>query len=157
MDLLFLFSAWAFGPDVHALGSPEFHQRHAAHRRLAAAGWLAYPALLSGLTSPVPERAARCETLIDGLESPVRLLLEVEGMARGTLPIPDDTPEAVLAAVCRRVDHLGGWRTPNAWQWAKTPAHHRGTVAGDCEYVARFAAAQRVAPAVAGTGFTAGR
>lgn len=109
MGFLFLLSGAVFAPDVQSIGSPEYAVRRDAHRRLAAAGWAAYPALLNGLRSSVPERADRCETLLDGLP-PAGVLIgrladvAVAGLVVSDDPVPELSPAVwtiLEPAVCR--------------------------------------------------------
>lgn len=151
MSLLLLLSNLFFGGEVQALGSRSFGERHEAGKRLAAVGWLAYPSLLAGRRSEVPEVARRCDDLVERLERPVVAVLEVEAVARGLTPIPLDADDHFLRAVCRRVNALGGWYMADSWQYVHQLPYRDGTRRGECEYVVKRAAASRALPAVVGT------
>lgn len=150
MGLLLLLSNLFFGGDVHALGSRSFGERHEAGKRLAAVGWLAYPSLLAGRRSEMPEVAARCDDLVERLERPFVVLAEVEGAARGIVPLPQTASDQFLQAVCRRVNALGGWHMADSWVYVHALPYRDGTRRGECEYVVRTAAARRALPAVVG-------
>jgi hypothetical protein len=143
MGLLVLLSGWLYGGDVHRLGSEWYPERWAASERLRAAGWLAYPALLTGSRSDSVERADRCAELANRLDGWVREALEVEGVARGILPLSPVASDEFMEAVCRRVDALGGWKTSEAWVWVRASPYQFGTRRGDCQHAIRMAAAHR--------------
>jgi hypothetical protein len=105
------FLAWLwFGGDVTALGSPDYPTRRDAHRRLGAAGWPAYPALLTG--GPNAESADRCSQLIERLPGAWDVLgRQCDRVAAGFLRSPDPAPELTPAcwlllegAVCRAAE-----------------------------------------------------
>ncbi|MEB3270005.1 MAG: hypothetical protein VKJ09_15800, partial [Leptolyngbya sp.] len=145
--VLFLISAWVCGPDVERLGDHRFYVRHPAHERLKGWGWVAYPALLRGVGSDVPERASRCGELLDRLDGLLGELADVEAVARGVDPLPDVPTDAFMKAVCGRVDVLGGWtHTANSWLWVKASPYRYGDRASDCRHVIGVAAARRGLP-----------
>lgn len=157
MGILFLISGWLYGGDVRHLSDPCFAVRHEAGKRLAACGWLAYPSLLAGRQSAVPEVAARCDDLVERLERRVLLLAEVECAARGLVPIPAEASDDYLRAVCRRVNVLGGWYMADCWTYVQSLPYRDGTRRGECEYVVRQAAHRRALPAIVGTTVLAGK
>ena len=143
MSILLFISSLVCGGDVARLGSADFHARHDAHKRLASLGWVAYPALIRGSQSDVSERSSRCEELLDRLDGWLSLAAAIEGAANGFVPLSPDASDAFMAAVCRRLDKLGGWRTAEAWSWVKSTPYREGTRVGDCQYAINCAAAKR--------------
>jgi hypothetical protein len=141
MGLLSLIACWVFGWDVAALGDRGYAVRAAAHARLKAVGWLAYPALERGAASAVPERASRCEELLAGLSTPWDWA--ETGCAAGVTPVHPDAGREFLERVCRRVDLMGGWGAGGSWAWAERTPYMRGTLAGDVAHVVRRAAVRR--------------
>jgi hypothetical protein len=112
MGFFFLLSGLLFGGAVRDLGDPHFPTRLAAVKRLSSAGWLAYPALLDGVGSPVVERSAKSADLIDALPSAGGLVerladVAVAGLVASPKPVPELTPRVWLVmemAVCRAAE-----------------------------------------------------
>ena len=142
MDLVFLLSGLLFGPDVERLGDPAFHVRHAAHERLRAASWAAYPALLRAATSPNAERAVRAADLLDALDGPFWTLVEAEGVARGLTPLPEAASPHLVRWACRRAQALGGW-DGDLWGWVQSRPYATGSLWGDADHAIRKAAKAR--------------
>jgi hypothetical protein len=142
MGLLALISGFFYGGDVDRLGSPSFAERYAAHNRLSAAGWLAYPALWAD-GSDNPERAWRCDELMTRLDGSVWDCLAAEGCAKGLFPVPETATPAFIRLVCHRVDSLGGGVWNDSYAWVKGVPYARGTLTADCQYVIRSAAQRR--------------
>lgn len=120
MPLLTLLAGFWFGGDAAALSSPDYRTRRDAHARLSAAGWLAYPALLSPDT---PEAEQRCGLLVEALPSAADLVdhaceRAVARILAAGEPAPELTPAAWLAlegAVCRAAERAApvSVRPPN--------------------------------------------
>lgn len=157
MGLLILLSGLLFGDDIRDLGSTTFHVRQTAHERLKSAGWLAYPAAVIGCRSDNPERADRCADLVERLEGPVRLLADVDAVARGARPLPAEATDEYLQAVCRRVDRIGGWWQQSSWSYVYARPYRDGTRRGECEYVVRMAAVRRSMPGLFGQAAVVGK
>lgn len=134
MFLLFL-SQFCFGGDVAALGDREWSIREAAQRRLNEFGWLAVPALWSGMNDACPERAERSRRLwVARNRWPDAIAKAV--LDDPSVPIADAWLKGDFGKVlCAEIDRRGGWETADSWNWVARKPFRTGSQIGDFNLV----------------------
>jgi hypothetical protein len=146
--------AWPHAADVERLGHRDFHTRDAAHTRLEAAGWRAWPALLAAKPAS-PEAAMRVERLSAAMPDVERIAAKV---LLGTDPAEEVQSNLAawfaadpdrLARLGEKLDQVGQLKPciQNAQTWIEQKPYLRGSIAGDClELVRRHRRAMKMPP-----------
>jgi hypothetical protein len=148
--VLTLIATLIYGGDVAALGSPDWHARESAERRLVAAGWRCLPALvgrcLPALVGRCPESGARCERVRERLpcQGPwlVRKLLAADQVPElpdavwiALRPYVGRVAEQCTPIPVRALDGRCATLTTAVTDWMQREPYYAGTEAGDVRLV----------------------
>jgi len=148
MDSLSLLISLLYAPSVADLGNSDYAVRDTAHRRLAAAGCVAAPALHRGVAVGSPEQRHRCGILLDRLPD----LDDLVTTACLQSPPPRWAGEvlairpAALSRVCRRIDERGEFSSVNSEQWIRMTPYMKGVLYAEIQHVLDMAEGRRRKP-----------